>query len=233
MKMPSVVDWSDADDPDLRRNLEIYSAHGLAEAFDPYHPLAYEQSLFTNPSTTQRSGTSAQKAWEDGRWLSTIASSDDHRAQPGQAHNGVVAVRATALTREAVFDALAARRTYATTGARIVLAFSVGGVAMGGRLSRRDAAGPLAIEVSAVGTAVIDLVEVLRHVVGRPGFHVLAARHPLDDRVEWSFEDDPGDAGAIYYARLRQRGLAMASRRIAMAWSSPVWVDREVRDPRG
>ena len=78
-------------------------------------------------------GTSAQRAWEDGagprpsRRATTIA------PNPGCAQGVVAVVIAPALTREAVFDALAERRTYATTGARIVLDFSVGGVPMGGR----------------------------------------------------------------------------------------------------
>ena len=93
MKMPSPIDWSDGDDPSRRRNFEIFSAHGLSEEYDPYHPLAIEQSLFTNASTTQHAGMSAQRAWEDGMQLSTIASSDDHRAQPGQPHQGLVAGR--------------------------------------------------------------------------------------------------------------------------------------------
>jgi hypothetical protein len=40
LKMPPVVDWGPYNDPEMRRNFEIYSAHGLSEEFDPYHPLA-------------------------------------------------------------------------------------------------------------------------------------------------------------------------------------------------
>ena len=75
----------------------------------------------------------------------------------------------------------------------------------------------------AVGTDVIEVVEVLRHQVGEPGFRVLSTLHPLDDRVEWDLSDDPGPGAAVYYVRLRQRGLVRGL--VAMAWSSPVWVD--------
>jgi hypothetical protein len=230
MKMPSPIDWSDGDDPERRRNFEIFSAHGLSEEYDPYHPLAIEQSLFTNASTTQRNGMSAQRAWEDGLQLSSIASSDDHRAQPGLPHHGLVAVRADALTREAVFDALRERRTYATTGVRVLLDFTVGGVAMGSRGPGPGAGRALAIEASAVGTDLIDLVEVVRHVAGRPGFAVIAELRPRAERFEWTFEDDLGaGAGpAIYYLRLRQRGLVRGS--VAMAWSSPVWIEPSAGD---
>jgi hypothetical protein len=223
LKMPEIVDWTATHDPDLRRNFEIFSAHGLSEAFDPTHPLAIEQSLFTNASTTQRRGTSAQRAWEDGLELSTIASSDDHRAHPGMPHQGVAAVFAESITREAVFDALRERRTYATTGVRILLDVSVDDLPMGGHGS---AGRPLTVRGDAVGTGVISLVEVLRHAVGQPGFRVIASLRPDEDRVEWTVEDDPGPGAAIYYVRLRQREPVRGV--VAMAWSSPIWVDATV-----
>ncbi len=221
MKTPAPIDWDDGDDPSLRRNFEIFSAHGLSEEFDPYHPLAIDQSLFTNASTTQHAGMSAQRAWEGGLQLSTIASSDDHRAQPGQPHQGLVAVLARDLTRADVFDALYERRTYATTGSRILLDFSVGGTGMGGR--HTSGSRPVRVECSAVGTDRITLVEVLRHVEGVPGFPIVATRDPGADRFDWAFDDDPGEGGAIYYVRLRQR--EPIGGRIVMAWSSPVWVE--------
>ena len=130
---------TDAHDPERRRNFEIYSAHGLSESYDPTHPLAFEQSDFTNYSTSAPDGLTAQDMWAQGLVLSTIAASDDHRSHPGQPHWGIAAVRAPELTRDAVFDALHARRTYGTTGARILLDFTVDGAPMGSEIT---AAGP-------------------------------------------------------------------------------------------
>ncbi|MEO7653549.1 MAG: DUF3604 domain-containing protein, partial [Bryobacteraceae bacterium] len=179
MKMPDVVNWTGVHDPRFRRNFEIYSGHGLSESHDPSHPLAFEQSLFTNASTTSKTGTSAQSAWEQGLELSTIAASDDHRAHPGQPHAGLAAVRAHALTRDGIFDALAARRTYGTTGARIILDFRVNGVEMGGHLKASDVqARDVRIDVRAIGTGIIETVEVLRHSEGEPGFQVVHAASP-------------------------------------------------------
>jgi hypothetical protein len=219
LKMPEVVDWTGTHDPDLRRNFEIFSAHGLSEAFDPSHPLAVEQSQFTNNSTSQRRGTSAQKAWEDGLQLSSLASSDDHRAHPGMPHQGVIAVSAASLTRADIFDAMRDRRTYATTGVRILLDFTVGGVAMG---AQGAAARPLQIRTDVVGTDIVELVEVLRWVDGTAGFHVIAQHRGTTESVSWHVTDDPGPTAAIYYVRLRQRGLVRGV--TAMAWSSPVWI---------
>jgi hypothetical protein len=142
-------------------------------------------------------------------------------------HQGAIAVLATDLSREGVFDAMRERRTYGTTGARILLQFSAGGIGMGGEGA---AARPLAVRTEAVATDVIDVVEVLRHVVGRPGFHVIADCRPGADRVDWSLHDDPGTGAAIYYVRLRQRGLVRGV--AAMAWSSPVWIAAAENAPR-
>ena len=219
LKMPDPIDWGTAHNPEFRRNFEIYSGHGLSEEYDPTHPLAFEQSLFTNPGTTTKTGMSAQRAWIEGYDLSTIASSDDHRAHPGQPEFGLAAVRAGSLTREGVFDALYGRRTYGTTGVRIILDFDIDQVSMGGTLS---ATGPVSIRLRAVGTDVIDSVQVLRHRKGHPGFQIIRDESPAKEQVVLSFSDGGFTEDAVYYARVRQRHRVRES--IAMAWSSPIRV---------
>jgi hypothetical protein len=217
-KFPVGVRW-DVHDPELRRNFEIYSAHGLSEAFDPEHPLAFEQSDFTGPSRSANGPHFAQDAWINGLVLSTIAASDDHRAQPGKPHWGLAAVRAPGLTRDAIFDALHDRRTYGTTGARILLDFSINGEAMGRSLTT---SAPPRLEVAAHGTDLIDEVQVLRYSKSSRGFELIESIRPqapdfTSARVDAGFRED-----SIYYVRLRQRGEIGG--RIAMAWSSPIWV---------
>lgn len=217
-KFPVGVRW-DVHDPELRRNFEIYSAHGLSETFDPEHPLAFEQSDFTGPSRSANGPHFAQDAWISGLLLSTIASSDDHRAQPGKPHWGVAAVRATGLTREEIFDALHERRTYGTTGARILLDFSINGEAMGRNITVSSSP---RLEVAAQGTDVIDEVQVLRYSRSARGFEVIAAIRPQASDFRWASVDAGYREDSIYYVRLRQRGEIEG--RIAMAWSSPIWV---------
>ena len=240
-KFPQPLSLEDHD-PELRRNFEIYSAHGLSEAYDPSHPLAFEQSEFTNRSTSARTGLSAQDAWVHGLRLSTIAASDDHRSQPGKPHWGLAAVRAPELTREAVFDALYARRTYGTTGARILLDFRVNDAPMGseialeaplpatcagtspecGALAAATAALAPRFTVIAHGTDVIESVEILRYSAPDGGFRVIHDLRPDAFDFEWSGRDGGFRDDAVYYVRLRQR--AQVRGRIAMAWSSPIWV---------
>jgi hypothetical protein len=217
-KFPAGVLW-DVHDAGFRRNIEIYSAHGLSEAFDPEHPLAFEQSDFTGPSQSATGPRFAQDAWARGLTLSTIAASDDHRAQPGKAHWGLAAVHASGLTREAIFDALYDRRTYGTTGARILLEFAIDGHPMGQALAARA---PPRLEVAAHGTDVIEEIQVLRHSNAAPGFEVVHTIRPDALDVNWTGVDAGFRGDAIYYVRVRQRGHING--RIAMAWSSPIWV---------
>ena len=210
-----------AHDPERRRNVEIYSAHGLSESYDPTHPLAFEQSDFTNYSTSAPDGLTAQDMWARGLVLSTIAASDDHRAHPGQPHWGVAAVRAPALTREAIFDGLYARRTYGTTGARILLDFTVDGEPMG---SETTADGPPRLHVAAHGTDLIQSVQILRFSKAEGGFSVLFDLEPDALDFSWSGVDSGFRDDAVYYVRLRQRGHVRG--RMVMAWSSPIWVTR-------
>lgn len=109
----------------LQTTVEIYSERGQSEYYDPNHPLSYENC---SPSGTSSGGPHyARDAWVAGQRLGVIASSDNHTASPGQPHRGLAAVYAEDLTREAIFDAIAARHTYGTTGQRILLDFKVDG----------------------------------------------------------------------------------------------------------
>jgi hypothetical protein len=217
-KFPAGVRW-DIHNPEFRRNFEIYSAHGLSEAFDPEHPLAFEQSDFTGPSRSLNGSHFAQDAWAWGLTLSTIAASDDHRAQPGKPSWGLAAVRAAGLTREEIFDALYERRTYGTTGARILLEFSINGQPMGQTIA---ASAPPRLEVNAHGTDIIEEVQVLRHTKSARGFNVIRWIRPEALDFTWASVDAGLREDSIYYVRLRQRG--QMGGRIAMAWSSPIWV---------
>lgn len=220
VKMPHPIDWSDAKNPEFRRNIEIYSSHGLSEEYHPSGPLAFEQSLFTNPSTSQKTGISAQQAWAEGYRLSTVAGSDNHRAHPGQPENGLTAVIAPSLSRVSVFDAMFNRRTYATTGVRIILNFEINQVGMGGIVT---VPGQASIHVRAIGTDIIDLIDVLRHTDGHPGFQIIHQLSPAREQATFAFVDRPPIGKAIYYVRIRQRHLVRG--RAAMAWSSPIWVN--------
>lgn len=219
-KFPVPIYWF-PHNPELDRNIEIYSAHGLSEAYNPRHPLSFEHSTFTDPSRSAPGPQYAQDAWIQGLILSTIASSDDHRAHPGQPQYGLAAVAATGLTRDEIFDGLYNRRTYGTTGVKILLEFSINGESMGGAITTADSP---RLEIEAHGTDTIELVEVLRYSKSDGVFKVVYSFHPRVRDVAWSKSDESFKEDSIYYMRLLQSGNIRD--RVAMAWSSPIWVKR-------
>ncbi len=196
-------------DPVLQRLAEIYSKWGTCEY--PGNPLD------RRPAIPPREYV--QQALEMGHRLGLIAGGDTHDSRPGnqgpepfglEFPDGLTAVFATSLTREAIWDALWRRRTYGTTGARILLQFEVNGVPMGGTAPRSEQSG---IRIEALGTAPIRLVELIRSnkIVHRwrNGGESLSLEH--SDNVPSSIPD------CYYYVRLTQEDGQMA-------WSSPVWL---------
>ena len=220
-KFPRGVDFS-IHDPGFRRNFEVYSAHGLSEAYNPDHPLSFENSDFTVPSVSLKTPGNAQDAWKQGLQLSTIAASDDHRAHPGLPHYGLTAVRASRLTREAVFQALYDRRTYGTTGAKIILEVTVNGASMGQTVQLLR---PTVVTVEAYGTRPIRRIEVLRYQPGQKDFEVIHQWTPGSRDFRGKYADAQVKAGAVYYVRLGQ-SLPVRGRP-SMAWSSPVWIRKD------
>ena len=216
-KFPDGIVW-EPQNPLFRRNFEIYSGHGLSEAYDPEHPLAFEKSLFTADSKSLKHPSFAQDAWKAGLRLSTSASSDDHRSHPGMPHYGLVAVRARELTRDGVFQGLFERRTYATTGARILLDFKLNRVSMGSLVA---VSAPPRLSVRAVGTDIITAMELLRYAPGNEAFSVVKRWEPSATELRAESVDEDWRAGAIYYVRVRQRNLVRGL--AVMAWSSPIW----------
>jgi hypothetical protein len=232
------------DDRGTRPVMEIYSHHGQSELYDPGHILAYEFNRMRNPE--KRSNASvpgpfyAQDFWASGRRLGVIGSSDEHTGRGGRRHGGLAAVWAPELKREALFDALRQRRCYATTGERILLDFSVDGVAMGREIRRRRGS-RLQLSLAVWGTAGLVRVDLLRCRPGEDsGFRVIRSDSPraggsmqtggvaavgvpklvTDHRIEL---EDEFTGPAVYYARVVQEPLDWPG----MAWSSPVWIDAE------
>lgn len=216
-KFPSGIDFS-VHDAELRRNFEIYSGHGLSEAYDPDHPLAFEQSLFTSDARSLDEPTHAQDVWIQGLQLSTVAASDDHRAKPGQPQYGLTAVYVPELTRDSIFQGLYDRATYGTTGAKILLDVRLNGAPMG---SQVEVEGEPRIRVRAIGTDTIAEVEILRWRPGEEQFVVCHEWLPNTEILEDRWTDPDHRPGTIYYVRLRQANKVRG--RAVMAWSSPIW----------
>ena len=208
------LDWSYMD-PEFDRLVEVYSTWGNSE---------YYGAPFAGQAADRLEGIGALDALMMGHRLGLMASSDGHDGNPGNANwsfrqphihhrlgSGFIAVLAEELTRASVWDAMYARRCYATTGTRIVLDFRVNGAIMGSEIAA-PARTPRLIEAAVTGTAPLQRLELVR------SGEVVASVECSGMTQELEIEDDAADGPAFYYLRVYQTDGEMA-------WSSPVWVD--------
>jgi hypothetical protein len=126
---------------------------------------------------------------------------------------GLTAVRAARLTRADLFAAIAGRRTYASTGDRILLDFGVSGRPMGS-IVQRSRPGSRRLQLLVAGTAPLAQVEVLKN------NEVLASFAPGTFTLRATVTDKKAGHSPVewYYVRIRQADGEMA-------WSSPIWFE--------
>lgn len=115
-------------DPSVSPVIEIYSEHGLSESDNG----AYD--YITHSMGGRYTRNTLREVLRNGVRAGVIASSDDHLGYPGAYGEGLVGIYARDLSREALLDALRARRTIAVTGDRIGLEFRVNGAWCGSTL---------------------------------------------------------------------------------------------------
>ncbi len=211
------LDWTREHHAALRPLREIYSAHGQSEFFDRGDALAYESVKYTGARSAEGPHY-ARDAWAAGLPMGVIASSDDHQAHPGLPHNGLAAVVAPELTRDAVFDALRNRRSYGTTGARILMEFSAGGFEMG---REGKASGAVLGRAVVAAPSPIAYAEVLRLDADAKEWKSLARWEHPGRLMEQNFTVNVAAPTMIY---LRAELEDQTNGRIARAWSSPIWL---------
>jgi hypothetical protein len=193
-------------DPRFEPVVEITSVHGVSEAVG--HPKCIYGPV--------ESGM-VQSALARGYRLGFIGSGDTHDGHPGMRAlgggcMGLAGIYATELTRQAVFDALRARRVYATTGCRAVLRFHMGEVHMGGVAKLDDPGQERKLSVSVLGDAPVGRITVVKN--NEPAGQ--KACRGLLESWEWT-DPEPARDGDYYYVRIEQ---------VDEEWvySSPIWI---------
>lgn len=197
--------------PVLERNIEIFSDHRRSED--------WVTTFLTK-----------------GHRLGIMASSDNHVGKPGysitfpkhkkptnseenekfywekeEIGTSLIATYAPEHTRESIFEAMYDRRSYATTGARIVLDFLVNGNPMGSEIECKKS--PI-IKIKVIGTDVIERIEIKKN------SEVIHTKKPgkIEVEFEWEDSDFNSDDTAYYYVRVVQKDKEEAV-------SSPIWVN--------
>lgn len=177
------VNW-DVFDEACTPVVEIFSEHGNSEhdrgPFD----------FFNHSMGGRQTSQTVRAALEQGLRFGFTASSDSHNGFPGAYGEGLIAVLAERPDRSGILEAIRARRTYAITGDRIEVAFTVNGATMGSSIT---AGAEVAVEFDVQGRDEIDVIEVLQdgYVVHRayPSLPdpVPAAPMPFQLRLEWGW----------------------------------------------
>lgn len=181
--------------------LEMFSCHGSYERED-----ALEHHIpLSKASRPDRYGIAML---ERGLRYGFVANSDSHKGHVGL--NGVTAVFARVLTREAIIEAYRERRVYGTTNARLRLVFCANGRLMGSTVANSPRK---RIMIDVTGESPLKKVELFRG----PARHTLyvpdGGAHTFRTEVNI---DDP--AGGYWYVRATQLDNHIA-------WSSPVWFE--------
>ncbi|RMD86227.1 MAG: DUF3604 domain-containing protein, partial [Candidatus Dadabacteria bacterium] len=197
------VDWSVPPDPRLEPATEIVSVHGSSEAAD-------------TPSRIYSAveGNFVRDALARGYRLGFLGSGDTHDGHPGLAQlasptGGLTGVLSESVTAEGVLAAIHYRRTYATSGPRILLRVALDATAMGGTIGPGDHE----LYVRVVGTAPLERIDVVRS--GK-----VATGAQCDGALDFTSAYSLGalQAGEYVYVRVLQRDGGAA-------WSSPIFVE--------
>ena len=160
--------------------------------------------------TTGEPGAFMQDAWADGLVIGVIAS-PDHGGGYGKA-----CVYAENLSREAILDALRARRCYGSTGAKIVLDVRINGNMMGEKIADSPD-GPVTVDIKVSAPQPIKEIVVWRS--NENVYTCTPGDAPSELTLQYVDEDPIADE-SYYYVRVILENDEIA-------WTSPVWFGRE------
>lgn len=200
--------------------VEMASVHGVSEM------LGHPRCIYSPVEFGM-----AQAALARGHRLGLIGSGDTHDGHPGLGspgqRAGLAGIWTKALTREAVLEALRARRVYATTGCRGILRFfmpSPDGVPGG-----RSAAMGSVVALSGHNPVRRFTVSVVADAAPVRSITIVKNNDPVVtfacggfvESVDWADEAPPRH-GDYYYARVVQEDGEWM-------WSSPIWIETPER----
>lgn len=147
-------DW-DHHDEDVSPLVEIFSGHGSSEGCNT--PRTLDRNAQMSPRVA---GGTVQDGLARGYRLGIIASGDNGSGFAGKWGSGLVAAYADGLTRDSLWQAFKARRTYGVTGDRIKLDFSINDGFMGDVLRT---SGPVRLRARVECTRALDRIEVIKN----------------------------------------------------------------------
>ncbi|SHJ25929.1 hypothetical protein [Wenxinia saemankumensis] len=159
------ISWSTFD-PALSPVVEMMSMHGCAEESDTALPYLHSMGP-SDGAGTMRHGLA------QGHVFGVVGNTDHHSAFPGSYGHGRMVAYARRPGREAIWEAITARRTTALTGANVHLLAAIGDEIQGGIVAP---AAEAFLDIEAVAGGPIDSIDVIRN--GRLVHRVTPALQP-------------------------------------------------------
>ncbi len=204
------TDWSKYEklDPEFENILEVFQGSRNSSEGEgaPQPPV-----VVGSPQVSKFSGNSAKGTWQVAlgmqHRLGAFASSD-HRST-NLSYGGVYVKE---FTREALFDAMDARRTVAATD-KIYMEFSCNDRMMGEIFDTEE---PLVLTMAVAGTAPISRVTLVRN---EEDYKVYTPEVTSNDFSATHTDPNPVSGENRYYLRVEQSDGNMG-------WTSPVWVTK-------
>jgi hypothetical protein len=142
---------------------------------------------------------------------------------------GLMSVEAAEKTRRAIFEAMYNRRVVATTGARVLLTYTLNGHPMGFELSLTSLPGLAArraLSIAFHGTAAVSRIDIIRN---NRVVHSAPGDGEMDMSLTW---DDAEPMASVWLppARFCPHPFAFYYVRVVqtdgeVAWASPIWID--------
>jgi hypothetical protein len=199
------LDWN-VTDPRYVSTVEIFQCRGNNE-----YPGCPREKNLSRHTPTHHKRAYIDYALRERKYKMGFIASGDHNSMGV----GVAALWVKEVSRAGILEGLQNRRTFATTGDKMFIDLTINGAAMG-TVARSNKMPRLAIKV--IGQYPLEKVEILRN------SRVIYKFDTDDNTVEFQqvyMDQKYRDAEEVlyYYVRATQKNKAMA-------WSSPVWVER-------
>jgi hypothetical protein len=196
--------------------IEVYSRWGTSE-------------YFGNPKSvrSEAEGGFWRDALEKGARMGCICGSDDHTSTPGlvlesdspgsnlqYSNPGLTAILVEELTRDAIFEALAERRCYGVSGARILIDFRINDNIMGIEFDMKEGE-KRDIYIHVIGESGLKTVTLIKNGRDRIIHHLYGRTEKYEELIyDYKAERDTD----YYYLRVEQHDGRMA-------WTSPIWIN--------